>query len=78
LLILALTGVAAFNIKALKIHSALHIPLVSIHPIEGKSLLHIKEKIRHVKYILIDEMSFIGPKLLSHIDDRLRDVFPSY
>jgi len=77
-LLLAPTGFATFNIKALKIHSSLHIPLVSMHPLEGQPLLHFQEKLFHVKYILIDEMSLIGPKLLSHINDCLREVFPSY
>ena len=31
---------------------------------------------KHVKYILIDEMSFIGRNLLTHIDSRLRQAFP--
>ena len=30
----------------------------------------------HIKYILIDEMSFIGEKLLENIDSRLRQAFP--
>jgi hypothetical protein len=31
---------------------------------------------KHVKYILIDEMSFIGRNLLTKIDSRLRQAFP--
>ena len=31
---------------------------------------------RHVKYVLIDEMSFIGRNLLTSIDSRLRQAFP--
>ena len=30
---------------------------------------------RHIKYILIDELSFIGRKLLTYIDVRLRQAF---
>ena len=47
-----------------------------MQPLEGQALLNLQEKLRDVKYILIDEMSFIGPKFLSQIDDRLREVFP--
>jgi len=64
LLLLAPTDVATFNINALTIFSSLHITLVSMHPLEVQPLLHLQEKTIHVKYILIDEMSFIGPKLL--------------
>jgi len=65
LLLVAPRGVSVLNKKALTIHSSLHIPLVSMHPLEGQPLLHLQEKLFHVKYILIDEMRFIGPKLLS-------------
>lgn len=75
---LALTSIVRFNVKVFTIHSSLHIPLVSMHPLEGEPLLHLQEKLYHVKYILIDEINFIGPKLISRIDDHLREVFPSY
>ena len=76
LLLLPPTGVAAFNINALTIHSALRIPIQTMHPLEGHPLLQLQEQLRHVKYILIDEMSFIDPKMLSRIDDRLREASP--
>ena len=60
LLLLAPTGVAAFNISATTIHSALHIPIKEINPLRGPSLINLQEELRSVKYILIDEMSFIG------------------
>jgi ATP-dependent DNA helicase PIF1 len=31
---------------------------------------------RHIRYILIDEMSFLGPRLFIQIDSRLREAFP--
>ena len=31
---------------------------------------------KHIQYILIDEMRFIGPKLFVQIDSRLRECFP--
>jgi len=49
-----------------------------MHPLEGQPLLHLQRKLCHVNYILIDEMRFIGPKIISRIDDHLREVFPSY
>lgn len=75
LLLLSPTGIAIFHINALTIHSGLHIPVSSMQPLEGKSLLNLEEQFQHVKYILIDEMSFIAPKILAQIDDHLREVF---
>ena len=78
LLLLAPTGVATFNINALPIHSALRIPINTMLPLEGQALANLQERILHIRYVLIDEMSFIGPKLLSNIDSRLCEVFPSH
>ena len=72
MLLLAPTGVASFNIHALTIHSSLRIPIVEMHPLEGQSLSNLQEELHRIRYILIDEMSFIGPKMLTQIDARLR------
>ena len=42
-----------------------------MQPLEDQSLLKLQD-IQHIHYILIDEMSFIGPKMLTQIDARLR------
>ena len=76
LLLLAPTGVAAFNISASTVHSSLHIPIKEKIDLDGARLIKFQEELRHVKYILIDEMSFIGRNLLSCIDSRLRQAFP--
>ena len=78
LLLLAPIGVAVFNIHASTIHSALRIPIVEMHPLEGQSLSKLQEEFCHIRYILIDEMSFIGPKMLTQIDARLHRDFPSH
>ena len=75
-LALAPTGVAAYNIQATKIHTCLQIPIKDMHPLQGQSLTTLQEDFKHVKYILIDEVSFLGPKLLLKIDNRLREAFP--
>ena len=75
-MLLTPTRVAAFNIQASTIHSTLHFPIKNPMPLEGNALAKFQEGLRHIRYILIDEMSFIGPKLLSHIDERLREAFP--
>jgi ATP-dependent DNA helicase PIF1 len=76
LLLLAPTGIAAFNIRARTIHSALKIPIKDMRPLQGQSLAIFQEEMRHIRYILIDEMSFLGPRLFIQIDSRLREAFP--
>jgi ATP-dependent DNA helicase PIF1 len=76
LLFLALTNVATFNIQASTIHSTLCIPIKHFLMLEGNSLSILQEDLKHIRYILIDEMSFIGPTLFSHIDKCLREAFP--
>lgn len=77
ILILAPTGVAVFNINATKVHSTLKIPIRDMHPLNRQALTTFQEGMKYIKYILIDEMSFIGPKLLLKIDTRLREAFPT-
>ena len=48
-----------------------------MHPLEGQSISKLQEELHHIRYILIDEMSFIRPKMLTQIDARLRQDFPS-
>ena len=72
LLLLAPTSVVAFNINSLTIHSTLRIPINTMLPLEGQALANLQEWLLHIHYVLIDEMSFIGPKLLYNIDSHLR------
>ena len=48
-----------------------------MHPLKGQSLSKFQEELRHICYILIDEMRFIGPKRLTQIDAHLHQYFPS-
>ena len=47
-------------------------------PLEVQSLSKLQEELWHIRYILIDEMSFISPKMLTQIDARLCQDFPSH
>jgi len=76
LLLLAPTDVVAFNIFASTIHSSFYIPVRNFTNLQGSCLLTLQHEMKHVKYILIDEMSFIGRNMLMHIDSRLRQAFP--
>lgn len=65
-----------FNIYASIIHAALKIPIQEMKSLQGQSLKKYQEDMKNIKYILIDEMSFIGPKLLLKIDSRLCEAIP--
>ena len=69
-------GVATFNIGASTIHSKLRIPIKEFTELQGIRLTHFQEELSHIKYILIDEMSFLGERLIQNIDSRLRQAFP--
>ena len=47
-----------------------------MQPLHGQPLVTFQEELKHTKYIIIDEMSFIGPKILLKIYSRLREAFP--
>ncbi|XP_057852643.2 uncharacterized protein LOC131062916 [Cryptomeria japonica] len=44
-------------------------------PLHGQTLASFQESMYFIHYIIIDEMSFIGPKLIQRIDIRLREAF---
>ena len=76
---LAPTGVAAFNIRGATIHSTLSIPVSSSNfDIDGKRLKNLQEKLHDVIYIIIDEKSMVGRRMLSLIDIRLHAAFPEH
>lgn len=76
LLLFAPTGVATFNIGVSTIHSALQVPIRQMTPLNDHALAKFQEKMIYVQYIIIDEMSLIGLKLMECIDKRLREAFP--
>ena len=76
LLLLALIGVATFNIGASTIHSKLKIPIRDFSQLEGARFTSLQEEMSHIKYILIDEMNFICQNMLENIDSQLREAFP--
>eukprot|EP01018_Ginkgo_biloba_P029278 Gb_13702 [translate_table: standard] len=78
LLLLTPTGITAFNISSTTIHSALRIPIKDMKPLQGVQLAIFQEELRPIQYIMIDEMSFLGPWLVMNVDSRLREAFPHY
>ena len=68
------TGMAAFNINGSTIHSALQLPVQNFRKkeLDGKSLQRLQMELSGVHYIIIDEMSMLGLRMLAWIDKRLR------
>ena len=75
LLFLAPTGIVAFNINEKTIHSVLKLPIKDMQPLNSHSLSIFQKKMRPIRYVLIDEMLFIGPRLFIQIDSQLREAF---
>ena len=76
--IVAPTGVAAFNVNGSTIHNLLKIfPNKEFEPLKGESLLALQEKFKEIKYLVLEEISMIGRRMLGKIDARLRQAFPS-
>jgi DNA replication protein DnaC len=77
-LILAPTGVAAFNINGETIHSAFSIPIPIGNNLDitGERLNHLQNRLQNIEYFIIDEKSMVGRKMLALVDLRLRQAFP--
>src|SRR6266498_2572420 len=77
-IVLAPTGVTAFNINGITIHSALSIPIIANKnlDINGERLKQLQNRLQDVIYVIIDEKSMISRRMLGIIDMRLRQAFP--
>ncbi|KJZ69477.1 hypothetical protein HIM_11139 [Hirsutella minnesotensis 3608] len=71
------TGVASNQIQGSTIHSLLRLPVggafTDLPPADAAAL---QSRLRHVKYLVIDEKSMLGLEQLARIDARLRQAFP--
>src|SRR6266540_4900342 len=60
-LMLTLTGIAAYNINGMTIHSILSIPIIIKNlDINGERLNELQDRLQNVSYIIIDEKSMVG------------------
>jgi hypothetical protein len=60
-IVIAPTGVAAFNIHGTMIHSTLSIPINSTNlNLDGERLKHLQKRLTGVRYVIIDEKSMVG------------------
>ncbi|CAG8767787.1 17951_t:CDS:2, partial [Racocetra fulgida] len=79
IIVLAPTGVAAFNIHSKMIYSALSIPVTGTNfDIAGKRLKKLQKKLTGVVYVIIDEKSMVGCRMLVLIDMRLYQAFSEH
>lgn len=70
--VLAPTGAAAVNIDGKTIHSFFRIPVYgALAPLNGTNLSNFQLQLRDTKYIIIDEYSMVGMRLLNKIHVRL-------
>ncbi|XP_066915540.1 uncharacterized protein [Clytia hemisphaerica] len=69
-------GIAAFNINGRTLHSTLRLPIRDKlnHELKGNSLGNLQTRLKDVKYIIIDEFSVVGQRLLGWIDSRCRQA----
>ena len=75
-LITAYFGIAAFNVKGKTLHSILQLPIrgKNSHELKGDALLKLQKRLSGIQYIIIDEYSVVGQKLLGWIDRRCRQA----
>lgn len=68
------TGMAAFNICGVTLHSALQLPVREHNnsALQGQSLVRLQNRLANKQYLIIDEMSMFGQRLLAWVDNRLR------
>lgn len=66
------TGVAAVNIEGHTLHSLMRIPIKAskFEPLNGPNKKKFKQEMENVKFLIMDEMSMIGTKLLYKIEQR--------
>ena len=72
------TGVAAFNINSVTIHSTLSLPIYNNKwsDLNSSRLNQLQERLKDVIYIITDEKSMVGRRMFAAIDKRLREAFP--
>ena len=68
----ATTGIAAFSINGQTLHSAAQLPIREYRDLQGESLQRLQLRLEGKRFLIIDEMSMIGHKMLSWLDNRLR------
>ena len=71
-IVTATTGIAAFSINGQTLHSAAQLPIREYRDLQGDSLQRLQLRLEGKRFLIVDEMSMIGHKMLSSMDNRLR------
>jgi len=72
---LAPTGIAAFGISGMTIHSALSLPVkASFNPLITSALGKFQHQWKYIKLLIVDEKSMIGRTMAGMMDSRLRQI----
>ena len=77
------TGLAAFNIDGVTVHRLFQLPIEhdsktsSYWPLPKESLKMMRNSFKHLKLIIIDEVSMISSLCLAYVHLRLEEVFGS-
>ena len=67
----ATTGIAAWNVNGRTIHSVL---ALTRNKISTETLTTLQDALQRIDYILVDECSMMGQRLLFKFDQRLREI----
>lgn len=70
------TGMASYHICGKTLHAALKLPVRNSNKqdLQGTSLQQLQSQMKDVHYLIIDEMSMIGHRMLAWVDKRLRQA----
>jgi ATP-dependent DNA helicase PIF1 len=72
------TGVAAFNINGRTLHSLFRLPIKTkkYENLTLENKRYLQNHFKDVGFLIIDEKSMIGLRILYFLDRRLREIFP--
>ena len=71
-IVTATTRIASFGIKGQTLHSAAQLPICDYRDLQGDSLQRLQLRLEGKRFLIVDEMSMIGHKMLSWLNNRLR------
>ena len=75
-LLTATTGIAAFHIGGITLHSALRLPeqKINCNDLRGQALAILQHKLKDIRYLIVDEISMLGQNMMAWVDKRLRQA----
>ena len=71
-IVTATTGIAAFSINSQTLHYAAQLPIHEYRELQCDSLQRLQLRLEGKRILIVDEMSMIGHRMLSWLDNRLR------